>query len=137
MANDVHTTDTTTEPSMASLVTGIVGDVQDLIKQQVAMLREEIRSDFQKSKEAVVPLIIGPVVCLLGGLVLCLTLAHLLEWLFRPDLPLWACYAIVGVLVTAIGGLLVYLGISKFPNPLPDRTVAALEENVQWLTKRK
>jgi hypothetical protein len=138
MANDVHTTtNNTTEPSMASLVTGIVSDVQDLVKQQVAMLRAELSSDFQRSREAIVPLLMGPVVCLMGGLVLCLALAHLLELLFQPDLPRWACYAIVGALISAVGGVLVYLGVSKFPNPLPDRTVATLEENVQWLTKRK
>jgi hypothetical protein len=142
MANDLHTSAVTEahappEPHLASLVTGIVSDVQDLVKQQVAMLRQEIRNDFQKTKEAAIPLLVGLICCFLGGIVLCFAVAHLLEWACRPNLPLWACYAIVGGVIAICGGILAYVGMKKLPNPLPDRTVAALQENVQWMTKRK
>jgi hypothetical protein len=137
MDNDIHTTTTTTEPSLTTLVTGIASDVQDLVKQQIAMFRAELRDDFQKTKDAAVPMAAGLVCCFLGGIVLCFALAHLLEWAFRPDLPLWACYAIVGGLIAVLGGALAFIGFKRFPNPLPDRTVAVLEENVQWMTKRK
>ena len=40
------------EQSVAALVGGIVGDVQDLIKQQLELTRKEIEADLRKTREA-------------------------------------------------------------------------------------
>jgi hypothetical protein len=123
-----------TEPSLTSLIKGIVDDVQHLTKQQFALLKQELKEDTTKTAHAVVPMVVGLVVALVGGLLLAHALALGLNALFT--LPSWAGYLIAGGLITGIGAALVVAGLHKFRtfNPLPDRTVEALKENVQCLT---
>jgi len=123
------------DASVTALVTGIVSDLQDLMKQQVTLLQHEIRSDFQKTKDAATLEGIGIGVALLGGLMLSLTLAHFLHWAI-PELPLWGAHGIVGLVALVVGGILFYAGKVRFAsfNPLPDETVEALKENVRWIT---
>jgi hypothetical protein len=52
--------------SITGLVTGIINDAQELIKQQVALLRHEVREDFRKTRDATLSLGAGAAVALLG-----------------------------------------------------------------------
>jgi hypothetical protein len=132
MANDVHTG---TEPSLTSLVTGIINDVQELLKQQLSLFRQEVKDDVNRTKEAVIALSTGVGILTLGGILLSLMVVYLLNWAFPEALPLWACYGIVGGLLALGGGGLLYAGKRKLTsfNPLPDQTVGALRENVKWV----
>jgi hypothetical protein len=124
------------EPAVSTLVTGILNDAQELMKQQVALVRTEIREDFRKTKEGVLSLAIGAGVGFVGLSFVCLTAVYLLEWAAHPNLPLWACYAIVaGTMVVVSAGLLV-AGKKRFEsfNPLPDQSLEGLKENLQWKT---
>jgi Putative Actinobacterial Holin-X, holin superfamily III len=136
MADQVHSP---ADQSVTTLVAGIINDTQELLKQQMALIRSEIRDDFQKTKEGALALTTGAVVCLVAGILLCLMLVHLLNWAQPVLLPLWACYAIVGGVCAAAGGALVYLGVKKFQsfNPLPNQSVEGLKENLQWQTNRR
>lgn len=138
MANDVQAppeVHAPTEPNLTTLVSGIISDAQELFKQQIALLRSEVRSDLQKTARAVGALAVGAFVMAIAGLLLIFSLVYLLAWAV-PDLPLGACYAIVGGLFAVIGAALMFAGVRKFQsfNPLPDQTVAALTENLQWRT---
>lgn len=130
--------ETGNEPRLSELVTGILQDVQQLLKQQTALIQSEIREDYRKTKEAVLSLACGLGTMALGGLLLTLMLVHLLAWAV-PALPLWACYGLVGGTLAIIGGVLFYLGSERFKtfNPLPDQSVEAMKENVQWIVNRK
>lgn len=123
--------------SLTGLVTGILSDAQDLMKQQVALLRTEIREDFRKTKEAGLTMIGGAICAAVGGLLLCLMVVYLLHW--ATELPLWGCFAIVGGLLSLVGAALIWAGKAKFEtfNPLPDQSAEALKENVQWMTNPK
>jgi len=133
------------EQSLSSLVGGIASDVQDLIKQQFQLTRREIEEDLRKGKEAALFLALGAAVAFLGAIALCLMVVHLMHWLSSPVgtdpavLPLWACHAIVGVALFAIGGIIAYAGQQKLKsvNPLHNPATEALKENVQWLTTPK
>jgi uncharacterized membrane protein YqjE len=128
-----------TEPSVTGLVKGILDDVHQLTRQQFELFRQELEEDFTKTRHAALPMVVGMGVLLIGALLLGVTLALLLEWAFRPHLPLWAAFAIVTVLMVGAGLALFFVGQKKFNsfNPLPDRTLEALKENVQCLTNPK
>jgi VIT1/CCC1 family predicted Fe2+/Mn2+ transporter len=136
MAQDVETGSAQVTGPITSLVTGIINDAHDLIKQQVHLLRHEIKEDFRKTKDATLALGIGAGVALLGVILLCLAVVYLINW---AGLLLWVSYLIVGVVLLIVGGVLAYLGKKKFDsfNPLPDETAQALKENVEWITKPK
>jgi hypothetical protein len=125
------------DPSMTMLVTGIINDAQDLLKQQSILLKHELRNDIRQTKEAATSLVTGGVVSFVGLLLLSLMLVHLLNWI-APSWPLWTCYALVGGLVTAAGLIAAYAGLQKFHdlNPLPEQSVQAMKENLQWTTTR-
>jgi len=135
MAEDLHRG---SEPSVTTLVTGIIHDAEELFKQQVALVRTEIRDDFRKTKEGALSLALGLGVGALGALLLCFALVYLLAWAV-PQVPLWVWFGVIGVLLAAGGGAMIYAGTKKFEsfNPLPDQSAQALRENVQWLTNRK
>lgn len=124
--------------TMTELVGGIVGDVQDLIKQQFALFKRELHEDLRKTKEGMLSLVTGGAVLAVGGMLLCLMLVHLLHWAV-PSLPLWSCFAIVGGSFAVVGGILLCMGYQRLKsvNPLPDESVAALKENVQWIANPK
>jgi hypothetical protein len=137
MATDISDLQRGSEPSLSSLVQGVIKDVQELTAQQLQLFKTEMTNDFARSRDAAVPILIGAVVALVGAVVVSLGLAELLHWAFAPDLHRWAAYLIVGGVVTAGGGLAIFLGIRAFQsfNPLPDKTVDALKENLTWPTK--
>jgi len=130
---------------MTSLVSGIVDDFQDLIKQQLQLTRKEIEADIRKAKEGASLLVAGLGVLFLGGIVLCLMMSHLIHWLASPAgsdpaaFPLWACHAVVGGVLALIGGGMTCAGWKTFNkiDPLQNPATDALKENVQWLTNQK
>lgn len=143
MASDVRTRD---EPGLASLVKGIVGDIGELVRQQLEFARAEVKQDLSRSGQASALLGVGLVVAFLGLVVLCFMPVHLLHWATTPPeaadpatLPLWACYGIVGFGILLIGAAVAYAGKKKFDafNPLPDKTVESIKENLQWATNSK
>jgi hypothetical protein len=138
MANELQT-GSADQSSVTGLVTGIINDAQELFKQQVALLKAEVREDLRKTREATLALGVGAGVAAVGGVMLCWALAYLLHWATDGRLSEWAAVAIVGGVLTLVGGVLLYLGKKKFDsfNPLPDETAQALKENVEWITKPK
>jgi len=135
MATDVKPAPDT---SLTELVTGILHDAQDLIKQQFDLLKVEVLDDLRKTRDAGILMGLGVGVALVGGLLLILMLVYLLNWAV-PDLPLWASFGIWGVIACVAGLGLFYAGKQKFAsfNPLPNQTAQALKENVKWITNPK
>lgn len=124
------------EPSLASLLSGIVGDAQVLVRQEIALARQEIREEISSAKDAGIALAIAGGVLAVGGLLLVLTLAQALAYFLHW--PVWAGYGVVGI-VLAIGGYILLSSAQrrmKQINPMPEKTVETLKENVEWIKDR-
>jgi hypothetical protein len=132
------------EQSLTTLVGGIVHDLQDLIKQQVQLTRQEIGEDFRKLREAASLLVVGLMLVIPGVITLCLMLAHLIHWLaYKPDqvdpsyIPLWVCYLIASAVFLIAGGGLAYAGKRRMDAiRVAPETTRALQENMEWRTNR-
>jgi len=75
-------TDTYSPPdqqTLTSLVSGIIHDAQTLVQQQVALVREEIRIDLRKTKEAVAAIAAGAAVAALAAVPLVFMFVYLLH----------------------------------------------------------
>jgi Na+/melibiose symporter-like transporter len=124
------------DSSIATLLGGIVGDAQQLVHQEIALARQEIREEIGSAKDAGIQLAIAGVVLAIGGLLLVLMLAQgladLLNW------PNWAGYGIVGVVLAIIGYMLFSAAQqrAKQLRPVPEKTVETLKENVEWIKDR-
>lgn len=143
--NDAQTT--ANQPSMATLVQGIVNDIGTLIKQEVRFARKEVESDLNKVRNGAVILGIGVAAGLVGFLLLSLMFVHLLHWANLPAdhvnadpsrLPLWACFAIMSAIFLVAGTAFGMVGASRLArvNPLPDQTVQNVQENVSWIANK-
>ncbi len=130
------------DQSAASLVSGILGDLQLLVEQQFQLTRQEIEEELRLWAAAAMVFALGMGAFLVAAIVLCLTAANLLHWAALPPgtdpawLPLWACHATVAAAVAVIGGILVQRGRAKFKAIDVYRNPASeiLEEHVQWTT---
>jgi uncharacterized membrane protein YqjE len=127
---------TNSTATLTPLVAGIVSDAQALIRQQLTLFQTEMKNDLRRTKEATIPLLIGVAVCFLAGLILCMACADLILYIW-PTCSRFAAFGIVGIVLAIIGGALVYTGKAKFDafNPLPEKAVEGLKENIQWKTK--
>jgi hypothetical protein len=138
---------TSSEPGISTLLREIVNDVGDLVKQQIQFARAEIKSDLQKSKEALAFLALGAGSAFFGVLFFGLMLVHLLHWLTAPHganpdpsgVPLWGCHAIISGLFIVTGVCLFMTGRKMFQsfNPMPVQTIQTAKENVEWITNSK
>jgi len=132
-------TDLKTPPdaSVTTLVSGIIHDAQELIRQQLELLKHEVKSDLRKTRDASLLMIAGGGVAAVAILLLAFSLVYLVNWAV-PALPLWASFGICGLVLAAAGGGLIYAGYARFEsfNPLPDESARALKENVQWIQKQ-
>jgi len=122
------------DPSLTSLVSGIFGDVQQLVRQEITLARSEMKQEWNKAKTAAGALAVGVGLLALGGLLLCFMLVHLINY-YAPGVPLWGCYGIVGGAFALIGLLLTGLGYAQASrvNVIPPQTAQTLKENVQWI----
>jgi MFS family permease len=139
MATDVTTPNQpANNESITTLVTGILHDAEQLFKQQVALLKHEVREDLRKTAAASLTLAVGAGLAVLGGLLFVVGFPLLLHW-GLPGVPLWAWFLIVGAVLGIVGLGLIFAGKKKFDsfNPLPNETAEALKENVQWIMKPK
>jgi Putative Actinobacterial Holin-X, holin superfamily III len=120
-------------PSVAGLLDGLLKDLKLLLVQELRLATHEVREELGKAKSAAVSLAAGIGLVAVGGLLLVLMLVHLLQAL--TDLPLWACYAIVGVAIAGAGAWLLIKAKSRAEDihVVPIRTVQTMKENVSWI----
>jgi len=126
------------QTTMTELVSGIVSDAQTLIKQQFAMLRAEIKDDINRTAEASKFIGIGASLLGVGAFFLMVAVVYLLNWLV-PDLPVWACWAIVGGITAVAGAVIFFTGRQKLStvSAVPEKSINALQENLSWIANRQ
>lgn len=134
MAVELETDD---RQSVAALVSGIIRDARQLAHQQLTLLEVELKSDWRRTLQATLPLIMGLIICFVGLIIAALAIAHLLPAIW-PQLPLWGALAIVGGCLLSIGTAATVIGRHLFGtfNPPPTETVQGLKENLQWKTHK-
>ncbi|MFO0801206.1 MAG: phage holin family protein [Gemmataceae bacterium] len=121
--------------TVTELVSGIIGDVQKLARQQLDMLKAEIREDMSRTKRAMVYGGLSVALLTVGGVALIFGLVYLLR--DAGHLPEWGAWLLFAGLGTAGGLALGVVARNMFEsfNPLPDKTFNALQENLTWQTQ--
>jgi protein-S-isoprenylcysteine O-methyltransferase Ste14 len=135
MAPEIHNEQA---QSVTGLVSGIVQDAHELLKQQFDLFKHEMHADFAKVKAGMQVLGLGAGIAFVGAILLSVALPLGLYSAF-PNLPLWLAFAISGCLFVAVGAVLYWSGWVQLHavNPLPDETGEAIKENVRWITNPK
>ena len=100
------------EVSISHLLTGIVADAQDLGLKHLELFRSELLEEIRKTTEILMSMAVGLAVMEIGGLLLGHMLALLLSQLV-PSMPIWACYAVMGVVVAGCGAVPLIVGVTR------------------------
>jgi len=120
-------------PSLATLVGGIVTDLQTLIRQELRLARTEVQQEFTQAKIGIIFLAAG--IGLLAPAAI--SLLFMLDYLLKEytTIPLWGCFGIVGAAFLLLSGLLIGAGVTKIRHVhlVPPQTAETMRENVQWI----
>ena len=109
----------------------VLHDLQEIVRSEVRLAKVEIRQEATLAASA------GLWVS--GGVAGALTAWMCLVWAgvygLATVMPMWASLLLVGAVMAAVGAGLVMAGVRRFRRitPVPERTVAALKENLEWL----
>lgn len=117
------------------LLRGIVADTQSLLRQEVALVRSEVRQDLKSASQVAAGAVVGAVVATMAGLLVCLALAHYINWSF-PEIPLWGSYLTVGIgLGVAAAALLANVRREASQLEVAPQTINSLKENAKWIAQ--
>jgi len=122
-----------TEPrgshSIGEIASGLAGDVQDLVRGELALARAEFDQKLHGLVIAAISVVGGALVAFAGLVVLLEGGAALLaKWI-----PAWAALLIVGVVIVLVGALIARAAIAKLSlhSLRPDRTVANVQKDAR------
>ena len=117
--------------SLGEIAGGLAGDVQDLVRGELALARAELDHKLHNLIGGAISLVGGALVAF-AGLVVLLEggTAVLARWL-----PAWAALLIVGLVIVLVGGLIARAGLARLSlkNLTPDRTAANLQKDGRFL----
>ena len=117
--------------SVGQIASGLAGDVQDLVKGELALARAELDHKFHGLLGGGISLVGGALVAFAGLVVLLEGGAAILtKWI-----PAWAALLIVGAVIVLIGGLIARGGLAKLSlkNITPDKTATSLGKDARIL----
>jgi len=120
--------------SAGEIVKDILGSAQEIIRSEVRLAKAEVREEATKAIAASTMLGGGAVMALYGlGFLLAAATAGL-----ALLMPWWASALIVGAVLAVGGGIGVSVGIARWKtvHAAPDKAIADVKENVEWLKRQ-
>ncbi len=125
---------TTADRSLGSVVSDIVGDLQQIVRAEVRLAKVEVREEIGKARR-------GAMFLVAGGLFLTLALGLLMlaaVYALATIWPAWAAALAVAAGAGLIGGVLAMSGKGQISSVelTPQKTVETVKENLQWAKTR-
>lgn len=122
------------DTSIASLLQGIVGNVQGIIRSEVRLAKTEITEEATAAGKAAGVLAGGAVLALYAVGILLLAAVYALT----GPVPDWAAALIVGLVVAAVAGIMVKMGLERIKSvsPMPQQTIDSVKEDVRWVKEQ-
>jgi hypothetical protein len=118
------------EPTLGDLFSSLTGDISTLIRQEVDLARTETTEKLTRATSSVISMVAGGMIAYTGLIALIIAVIVGLSNL----MPLWLSALIVGIVVIAIGGIMIASGRSSLANMsvVPEKTVESMKENREW-----
>ena len=118
------------DEGIGSLISGLIGDLQELVRGEVRLARAELREDALALGRGAGMLAAGAFVGLTGFIFLMLAVTYLLNKAFQ----MWVAAGIVAVALLVLAAILALVGKSRLSaaNLKPEQTIASLKEDREW-----
>jgi uncharacterized membrane protein YqjE len=123
-----------TQRSVSDVLQDIVGNLQQIIRNEFRLARVEINEKVARAKQPATILASGVVIGLYGFGFLLLALVYALSIVIPP----WLAALLVSIVLAIGAAILVVSGRNalKQVDPVPEKTVQTVKENVQWAKER-
>lgn len=120
--------------TMSDVLQDIVSNIQQIIRSEFVLAKVEVTEKAQKASKPAVITAAGVVLAFYGLGFLLLAAIYALSL----AMPTWLAALIIGFFVAILAGIFVGAGISalKRIDPVPEKTVQTVKENVQWAKDR-
>lgn len=136
MTSQVVDTEQDNQHGLTEIVTGIVDDAQEVIKQEFKLFQVELTDKAKHYSIGAAILIVSVGVLVMSGIFFAFAAVYSMvsQW---PGLPLWGAFAIVGGLLAIMATVLALVARAQFTefNPSTSET-EGLKETSQWTTKK-
>jgi uncharacterized membrane protein YqjE len=122
------------QESLGTLVTGIVEDLQNIVRGELALAKAELKEEGASIGRGAGMLVGGAIVSLVAFIFLMLGLTYLINrWL-----TMWQSAALVGAGLLVIAIILLMVGKNKVSsaNLTPNQTIDSLKEDQQWASQQ-
>ena len=117
--------------SWKEIIADIIRDIESIFKNEIRLAGVELKTKFKKSAKAVGLLAAAGLLGFFAMACFVMTVVIVLSMV----LPLWLSSLIVGVLLAVIAGGAYLLGRMALEevDPVPQRTVETLKDDVEWV----
>lgn len=115
---------------LGSLISGVIGDLQDLLRAEVKLAQTEIKEDASAAGKALAFIAAGAFI----GLVGLIFLIQAIVWILDEFVNDWLAATIVALVLLAIAAILALSGKNKLSatSLKPQQTIETLQEDQQW-----
>jgi len=119
------------ERSVSDVFQDILRNLQEMVRSEIRLAKVEIRGEVKLAVSSSVWIAAGVVAAISAWNFLLWTLAYALA----SRMSMWAATLIVGVVMAMIAGALTMVGLrrAKQINPIPERTLESVKENLEWM----
>lgn len=119
---------------VGSLVSGVIEDLQSLVRSEVQLAKTEIKEDVQQIGAGAGMLAGGALIGVTGFIFLMLGVTYLLN----KAVEMWLAAGIVGIALLAIAAIVAMNGKNKLSaaNLKPEQTIETMKENKEWANRQ-
>jgi hypothetical protein len=119
------------ERSVSDVFQDILRNLQEMVRSEIRLAKVEIRGEMKQAVSSTVWIAAGGVAAMSAWIFLLWTLANALA----TRMSMWAATLIVALVMAAAAAVLITSGLrrAKRLNPIPERTVASVKENLEWM----
>jgi len=119
------------ERSVSVVLQDILRNLQEMVRSEVRLAKVEIRDEARRAVSSGIWIAAGVVGALSAWLFLLWTVAYLLA----ARMSMWAATLLIAIVMAGVASVLIVGGMRRVKRiqPIPERTVQSVKENLEWM----
>jgi uncharacterized membrane protein YqjE len=126
--------DTGAGETLGDTVTGIIRDLQEIVRGEVQLAKTEIKEDASQMGRALGMIAGAAMLALVGFIFIMLGVTYLLN----KSLQMWLAAGIVGIVLLIIGAIVGMVGKNQMQQASfkPEKTIESVKEDKEWASRQ-
>ena len=119
------------ERAISDILQDILRHLQEIVRSEVRLAKVEIRSEARHAAASAVWIAAGTI----GAMSAWAFLLWAITFALATRMSMWAATLVVAVVLACAASVLIVGGIRRVKriHPIPERTIASIKENVEWM----